>query len=82
MVPNQKEGVEIPVKEIVVNKLSSHESLCRAAAIPNGIPMIQANSIEKIARLMVFGNLTASSDAIGCLVIYEVPKSPLNKLAR
>ena len=57
--PHQKEGMETPIMETLMTRLSRKEYCLIAEITPKESPRITANTTAKVASLTVFGKVCA-----------------------
>ena len=76
MSPNQKFGVDTPIRETKRVTWSGHLFLFRAATIPRGTPKTNERKMLNVASSKVAGKKFLISSATGRSVRIEVPRSP------
>ena len=77
--PDQKTGMETPMRTIPMDRKSKIEFCQMAATIPTKMPRMMPISADVIATSMVMGKALKTSLITFSLVAMDLPKSPLIK---
>ena len=75
-IPSQNTGMETPIMAPVVKETSSHEFRFNAAMMPQGNPMMKAQSTEPAKSSRVMGSLCMNMGRTCSPVAMDTPQSP------
>ena len=80
--PMTNVGSDTPIRDTVKSIRDNHDSRCRAAYTPAGIPIIRARRAAKNDNSMVAGSRSAIISSTEREVWKDKPKSPLEARKR
>ena len=75
--PRQNCGVAAAIMDRILMILSVQEYCFNADIVPNGTPMTTPMATAPKHTVSEIGRRVSNSSSTGCLVVYDVPKSPV-----